>query len=725
MSISADYFRYLDHFGPVTTLREMAGDPARENVIALRHDVDHDLDAALEMSCWEHRRGQHATYFVLDTAPYWNTTDFLDKCRQLAEFGHEVGLHLNALCKWVSGAVNDVQQDLEASLERLRSVGIDIDSISTHGDRLCYERHFINYWCFQDLRPADPAARENGLSAEGIAVSDPRFQIGYPTTHALKREDGTEFPLWSIPMSSVKLRYEAMHIPYDRYFTDSGGSWSRTPDPIAHDLTRGRNQILIHPEHWRGLQKLYFFLSTPRSGSKWLSEFLDRATPLRGTHEFTLNHRYQDGHLRADKLTLENTNDLIANPALVRNLMLESRAWIEESPRDYAEANVYLGHFIGTLDQVFPDTALVHLHRDPKDVIRSLINRDWYDTPEDDRHPSVPVDGWSQMSQFEKACWYVRTVNESLMARCSRRIRFEEMVADPSTFTADLEVLGISVYPLLAAPLFGRPLNVSYHTEFPDYEHWGAEIKAIFHAICGGLRRDLGYEGNIGAIGNADIRATASSNLGVLARWRRSDLGERKVELFQIDFSRLDWLTFLRGFGLFTARQLHRWWSRRGQKMDAMKVPESWVARVWANGLRAGLWTQGCEMAFIRQALRIRTLPQTHCSVVIGGGTWHRISPHEGWKASIGHWYHGTVVLEVKDPSVVTLFCLMYEGSGRLREKRSVVRISANNSTRRFSFKTRPMADRFTLALYAGATDQSYEFAIRRIVLEEITPCAS
>ncbi|MGH8603507.1 MAG: sulfotransferase, partial [Gammaproteobacteria bacterium] len=395
-----------------------------------------------------------------------------------------------------------------------------------------------------------------------------------------------------------------------------------------------------------------------------------------------------------------------------------------ESPQDYAEANVYLGHFIGTLDQVFPDAMLVHLHRDPKDVIRSLINRDWYDTPEDDRHPSIPVDGWPQLSQFEKACWYVRTVNESLIARCSRRIRFEEMVADPSTCTADLEALGISVYPLLAAPLFGRPLNVSYHTEFPAYEHWGDEIKAIFHAICGGLRRDLGYEGNIGAIGNRHMHAAACSNSGVLARWRRRDLGERKVDLFHIDFSRLDWLTFLRGFGLFTAGQLHRWWTRKGQKMEKKKVPGSWVARVWANGFRAGLWTQGCEIAFIRQALRIRTLPKTHCSIVIGGGTWHRISPREGWKANIGRWYHGTVMLEFNGPLVVTLFCLMYEGSGRLREKRPVVRISANNSTRHFSFKTRPMAERFTLALYAGAADQSCEFSIRRIALEEIEPCA-
>lgn len=162
MSISSDYFRYLDHFGPVTTFREMAADPARKNVIALRHDVDHDLDVALEMSYWEHRRGQHATYFVLDTAPYWNAGDFVDKCRQLVEFGHEVGLHLNSLCKWVRGTVNDVQQDLETSLERLRSVGIVIDSISTHGDRLCYERQFINYWCFQDLRPADPRLGRTG-----------------------------------------------------------------------------------------------------------------------------------------------------------------------------------------------------------------------------------------------------------------------------------------------------------------------------------------------------------------------------------------------------------------------------------------------------------------------------------------------------------------------------------------------------------------------------------
>ncbi|MGH8614233.1 MAG: hypothetical protein ACREYF_19945, partial [Gammaproteobacteria bacterium] len=106
MSISDEYFRYLAHFGSVVTIRDMAARPELADVIALRHDVDHDLDIALEMGYWEHRRGVTASYYLLDTAPYWNAADFLDKCRQLAGFGHEVGLHLNGLCKWVRGAVN-------------------------------------------------------------------------------------------------------------------------------------------------------------------------------------------------------------------------------------------------------------------------------------------------------------------------------------------------------------------------------------------------------------------------------------------------------------------------------------------------------------------------------------------------------------------------------------------------------------------------------------------
>ena len=83
MSIKPDYFRYLNHIGESITLRELHDAPDRPHAVALRHDVDHDLDLALEMAHHEHARGIRATYFLLHSAGYWQDPQLADKCGQL------------------------------------------------------------------------------------------------------------------------------------------------------------------------------------------------------------------------------------------------------------------------------------------------------------------------------------------------------------------------------------------------------------------------------------------------------------------------------------------------------------------------------------------------------------------------------------------------------------------------------------------------------------------
>ena len=100
MTIKDDYFRYLDHIGTSVPMRALAAHPEWTDVIALRHDIDHDLDLALEMAHHEHERGIQATYFLLHTTDYWNDPRFAQRCAQLQAYGHEIGLHLNLLTEW-------------------------------------------------------------------------------------------------------------------------------------------------------------------------------------------------------------------------------------------------------------------------------------------------------------------------------------------------------------------------------------------------------------------------------------------------------------------------------------------------------------------------------------------------------------------------------------------------------------------------------------------------
>ncbi len=676
MSIRSKYFEYLKHIGHSVTFREFDANLA-ESVIALRHDVDHDINIAMEMAFWEKEKGYRSTFFLLHTAGYWNTPQFIDKALQIQDFGHEIGLHVNMLSEWMRGNVDDVYEELKNILDQLRRSGLDICGISPHGDRLCYEKQFINYWCFSELKPDDPFHKEAGLSAEGIAAENERYSIPYPPSHRLTREDKGEFPLWSVSMEELGLRYDAMHTLYDTYNTDSGGMWKRSQDPLEVNLSQGRHQILIHPEHWRGPQKLFFFLSTARSGSKWLANFLNTATSMRSVHEFTLNHRFQEGKLIAEKRTGHGFVDLVNKKKEVRSLLIESRNWIETVKQDFAEANVYLERFLPILKEVFPEAVFVHLHRDPKDVVRSLMNRNWYDTAEDNKHPEMEVDNWKTLTQFEKASWYVRMTNESLLDFCRHRIIFEKMVQDFDYLSNTLLTFGIPVFPRLGKKVFGEIINANVSREFPEYSAWDEAQRRLYHGIMWPVIKELGYRG---ASYVRDLWTWLKKYVQKRRRVRnglrdRSQKGNEIQSLANIDFKR--------------------------------QRPEEF-------------FSVGCELSVDENGLAIVPTRERHALCVIGGGTWYRLQDDEGWPHHIGTYIRGCLEAVCEGEGFFQLFCLMFDEEGARIGKRSLGQFRQGDDQFEFSCRTLHEATRFTLAVYMDIKSLPERIALQRLVVEKV-----
>ena len=72
-------------------------EPAAPHLV-LRHDVDFDLDAALEMAEVERQHGWRGHYFVLLRSVFYNplSNPVRHSLIRLIELGHDVGLHLDA-----------------------------------------------------------------------------------------------------------------------------------------------------------------------------------------------------------------------------------------------------------------------------------------------------------------------------------------------------------------------------------------------------------------------------------------------------------------------------------------------------------------------------------------------------------------------------------------------------------------------------------------------------
>jgi hypothetical protein len=674
MGIAEDYLRYLDHFGATTTVHELWQASEGASQIALRHDLDHDLDLALEMAFWEHDRGFRASYYLLHTAPYWDDPRLAEKVLQLQDFGHEVGLHVNVLTEWFTGKIDYVTARMVEVIDELRGAGVEVNGISTHGDSACYTYGFANHWCFTELRPADPITSESGCSAEGVPVDDPRFQLAYPADDRLRREDGTEMPLWTTSMADLGLHYNAVHVPHDRYFTDSGGTWKRSHDPLCASLGRGRHQILIHPVYWRAQrQRLYFFLSTARAGSRWLTHLLQEATPLMAKHEFSLNHRYSNGEWVPEKRTAKGFAHLVEKPEECRELLAEARAYIEDLEQDYAEANVYLVHLLSQLLELFPDATLVHLHREPREVVRSLLNRDWYDTPEDDSHPRLNVHDWDQLSQLEKACWYVRKANEDLLELDLPKLAFQQMTTDITYLREVLRRLGIPFYPRLATR-FEQPINTTSSAHVAAYECWSPSDRAIFDRICDPTRRELGY---LGPRDKGFLRA-----------------------LIRKPFTR----------SRYPSPRPHS-----SHDFEASTLFDTGTVPVSSYTAHA------CVLSPLDTGLQISGSSDRHAHLLLGAGQWHRADPNAGWTADFNAYFRGFVQLGSHSAGRASLFCLMYDRQGVLLARRSLATLHPADTTP-FSFATRPHALRFNLALYLPRAEVPPTVTLRRAFLERLDP---
>lgn len=670
MSIKSEYFDYLDHFGTTVTLDEYRRNSGP--AIALRHDIDYCIDTALEMAYWEAERGIRATYFLLHTTPYWDSTVFIAKCTQLLAFGHEIGLHTNLLRPWYDDGIPP-EHTLASTLARLRESGATVRGTAAHGDPLCYERGFINYWIFRELEPADPAVRESGRNAEGIVESDPARRIAYPMTHHLEAGPA-EYPLWSIAMAEFGLEYEASHVPSDAYFSDSGGRWKRTANPLDVKLTGKRCQILMHPIHWRGTPRAYFFLATARSGTKWLANLLDAASSCHAVHEYTLNHvDGSDGAAVPDKRTGEGFVDLLGDSGEIERRLAHTGAKLTQSTRDFAEANVYLPLVLPALEAQFPDAVLVHLHRNPKDVIRSLLTRGWYDTPEDTRHPNfLQVRGWNDLGQFAKCCHYVAEVHRILMDATSERLSFERMTSDMAYLQQRLRALGIAFYPVLASAPFGLRVNENTLTLHPPAEAWTAPERSGFETICGPVMHALGYAFSLRALPGGLWDAT-------------------------------------RAFFTETVPDLLSFAKRRSRLLFDSSNDEGIGKHI--HGIHCTTATDTAGVAFEADN------DDLHANLLIGTRAWSRLRDGAGWPFPA----RGHLAVEfdftLEPATKATAFALMYDAAGKLSYRRSLGTLATDSRTQRFTFARLGNAKSFALALYMPRQTARRAGTLRRVTL--------
>lgn len=197
--------------------------------IYLRHDIDNDIDRAYKIAKIEREFDIRATFFILNTAPYWGSRQSWHLIQAIQDMGHEVAWHNNIITEFLTTPIQGharpewMRGRLLMILDEFIKMGIYVRGSASHGDRLCRTHGYLNYDVFQDC---------------------PRVGNGI--------EFGTcDFTIPKVSMKEFALEYEAYHVPYDAYLSESGGKrWNQEFTSAYISKVRSL-QILIHPQHWK------------------------------------------------------------------------------------------------------------------------------------------------------------------------------------------------------------------------------------------------------------------------------------------------------------------------------------------------------------------------------------------------------------------------------------------------------------------------------------------
>jgi hypothetical protein len=204
-------------------------------VVGMRHDIDKHPFKALEMADMEKKFGIRATYYVLPTAEYYGTirNTCVDRnpemgalYQELYKKGAEIGIHNDLITMMIQDNCDPLPTNREV-LDYFLYLGIPIYGTASHGSELTRSMGINNFMIFSDFAISDTISHNGHI-----------YRVGQ---YSLKQ---------------YGYKYEAYHIKYNIYLSESGGAWkdAKGLDGILEQLRSAkpgdRIEILTHPDWW-------------------------------------------------------------------------------------------------------------------------------------------------------------------------------------------------------------------------------------------------------------------------------------------------------------------------------------------------------------------------------------------------------------------------------------------------------------------------------------------
>lgn len=276
-------------------------------------------------------------------------------------------------------------------------------------------------------------------------------------------------------------------------------------NPVIRGVFRWRANAAVHrivstsiPDDevraWYEARRLFFCVAVPRSGSMFLADLLNQAAgDIVVTHEPNVFDYYFYHRAMQEP---ESAHEYISQ---YRRLEMMDRLR-HHSCRMYGEVNPFLRRHCAALKSVLPDAPLLHLVRDGRAVVRSLLSREQYAVND----PMAPLnrpptedpfaERWPKMSRFERLCWLWQADNRYIRQYADHTAQFEDVVGSYGYFAERiLQPLGLTMTEETWRACTRESSNATPRYRAPVFSDWPPDWRATFARICGEEMEACGY----------------------------------------------------------------------------------------------------------------------------------------------------------------------------------------------------------------------------------------
>lgn len=250
-----------------------------------------------------------------------------------------------------------------------------------------------------------------------------------------------------------------------------------------------------------------FILSTGRTATNFLANYLDYHPQTKALHEPKPSRilRLWSNAFFENKVAQERMKRVLET---YRSSSFFQKNDIETVSGVYVESNPFLVGFAGVINEVFPESKVVHIVRDPRTYVPSILNHGNTRGVKKVANKFMPfwqpkldlAAGMANVnSDFERYCAYWTLVNKYISYAHSNRhnyklIRFEDLFSENKDCHDELlSFIGISMDNVNNPISLTDKLNRSKRKVRPEWDEWLSSDIETLNRHCSALMNQYGY----------------------------------------------------------------------------------------------------------------------------------------------------------------------------------------------------------------------------------------